>query len=85
MLAAGLAASGELKTGVRLYSAACRNREARGEKTPWVLVRLREQTHGPLEQALTLPEFALEAEEGRHLNLRQATAIALRAAEQGGS
>jgi predicted ATPase/DNA-binding SARP family transcriptional activator len=80
VFAAALARGGDLKTGVRLYSAVSQYREMRGEKIPWGLRRVREQTHGRLEHALGLPEFAAEAEAGRKMSLDEATATALKAA-----
>jgi predicted ATPase/DNA-binding SARP family transcriptional activator len=80
VLAAALARTGGLATGVRLYAAVNRYREMRGEKIPWALRTVREQTHSQLEQALAEPEFAAEAEEGRRMTLSEATTAALRAA-----
>jgi predicted ATPase/class 3 adenylate cyclase len=80
VLAAVLGAGGELETGVRLYAAVSRQRETRGEQTPRVLQSVREQTHGRLEDALTSPEYAAAAAEGRRMNLHEAITTALTAA-----
>jgi hypothetical protein len=82
VLAAVLAAAGELEMGVRLYAAVSRHREARSEATPRVLRSVREQTHDRLERALTSPDFAAAAAEGRRLNLHEAIAAALTAARR---
>jgi predicted ATPase/DNA-binding SARP family transcriptional activator len=79
VLAAVVAHAGNLETAVRLNAAATGSRERRGEQTPWVLAAVREQTHARLEHALTLPEFAAAAAEGRRMNLGEATSTALEA------
>jgi len=80
VFAAALAREGDLKTGVQLYSAVTQYREMRGEKIPWGLRHVREQTHGRLDHALGLPDFAAEAAAGRKMSLDEATATALKAA-----
>ncbi len=84
VLAAALAGAGELDTGVRVYSTVSQRREARGEmaRTSMFLRTVREQTHGRLEEALDLPEFATAVAEGRRLNVDEAIAIALTAAHR---
>jgi hypothetical protein len=80
VLAALLAQAGELETAVRLYAAVNRYRERRGEEISRLLQRVRERTHGTLERASAMPEFADAAAEGRRLNLAEAVAAALDAA-----
>jgi hypothetical protein len=83
VLAAALAAAGELETGIRLYAAVERYRERRGEESPPPLLRLtRERTHGVLERGLAAPEFAEAAVEGRRLTLQEAVALALTTAHK---
>jgi hypothetical protein len=80
VLAEALAAAGELETGVRLYAAVSRHREARGEETPRVLRVIREQRRSRLDHALTSREFASAAAEGRRLTMQEAIDEALTAA-----
>ena len=82
VMAAILATGGELETGVRLYAAVTRHRETRGEQTPRVLQNVREQTHRRLEDALTSPEYAAAAADGRRMNLHEAISTALTAARR---
>ena len=82
VFAAALARAGDLATGVRLYAAVTQHREIRGEKIPWGLRSVREQTHGRLEQAFGQPEFSVEVEAGRKLSLDEAVAAAVRAGKR---
>jgi predicted ATPase/class 3 adenylate cyclase len=77
VLAATLAAAGELETGVRLYAAVTRQRERRGEESPRLLWRTWERTHGLLDRALASGEFAAAAADGRRLTLQEAVDLAL--------
>jgi predicted ATPase/class 3 adenylate cyclase len=80
VFAAALAQAGELETGVRLHAAVIRHLERRGEESPRLLGRVREETHGELERALVSPHFADAAAEGRRMSLQEAVRLALAAA-----
>jgi predicted ATPase/class 3 adenylate cyclase len=82
VLAAVLASADELKMGVRLHAAVTQHRERRGEATPRLFRRVRKQTHGRLERALTSAEFADAAAEGRRMSLQEALDAALTSARR---